>query len=333
MQSYGTFFLICLIQVVCANASGLVPEFSGFESFSDDQDDCCGKNSSVYDDSCWYSSLSQTDCEFARKRGLPGIWLPETPQPFRPFIADPRQVTYSVGWRFNDNILGKNLIDVSFGDSFPVYRWCNLWYFRGDLQIEIEGALWALFSPLQQSSPLIDADYYVGFPITYIFGDWAIRLRGFHVSTHIGDEFLLTHPYFHRKNPSNESFDLFFSYQFTQDLRLYGGVGWIACQDESFRCAPIYAAAGLELRMRELRYYSYNNRLYGEPFLAMHFRFSADFEHHMDATYALGYEFGKLSGLRRKFRVFLEYHDGYSVEGQFCRFATNYLSIRGSYGF
>lgn len=290
-------------------------------------------NPEVYEDYCWSSTLPETDCEFARRHNLVGIWLPEGPPAFRPFIADPHQVTYSVGWRFHDHVLGNNLVDVSFGDTLPVYRWCNLWYFCGDLQLEIEGAVWALFSPLHYSAPLINADYYVGFPITYTFGNWAIRLRGYHISCHIGDEFLLLHPHFHRKNPSAEYIDLFFSHQFTHDIRLYGGVGWVCCQDDSFRYGDWYAETGLELRLNEIRFNSYSNRLYIVPFYAMHFRFAPHFKRHVDATYALGYEIGKFSGIRRKLRLFLEYHDGYSLEGQFAWFPTRYLSIRGSYGF
>lgn len=287
----------------------------------------------VYRDYCWYAADPDTDCAYAREHNLWGIWMPEGPPAFRPFIADPRQVTYSIGWRFNDHVLAKNVIPVSFGDTFPVFRWCDLWYFRGDLQLEIEGAVWAVFDPLHECSPLIDADYYVGFPLTYSFGTWSFRLRGYHISTHIGDEFLLNDPHFDRRNPSIEAFDFYFSDQFTEDIRLYAGVGWYARQDDSFRVGEFYCQGGVELRVFELGYRDYCNRLYGVPFLAMDFYYQSHFKHHINSNFALGYEWGKVSGLRRKLRIFLEYHDGYAIEGQFCIFPTRYLSIRGTYGF
>ncbi len=55
-----------------------------------------------------------------------GIWLPEDPVLFKPLIANPREVDYSVGWRFNDRTLDKNIIDVSFGDIITFYRWLNV---------------------------------------------------------------------------------------------------------------------------------------------------------------------------------------------------------------
>jgi hypothetical protein len=287
----------------------------------------------IYSDGCWFATDPDTDCEYARKHNLWGIWLPEGPPLFRPFIADPRQVTYSVGWRFNDRCLTKNIIPVSFGDIIPIFRWCDIWYFRGDLELGIEGAVWAIFAPLLESSPLIDADYYVGFPITYAFGNWAFRLRGYHISTHLGDEFLLDNRSFRRLNPSIEAFDFFVSNQFTKDIRLYGGVGWLACQDDSFRVGPFYVQGGLELRLFELGYRDYCNRLYGVPFFAVDIYYQSHFKHHINSTFALGYEWGKVSGLRRRFRLFLQYHDGYAVDGQFCKCPAHYLTIRGTYGF
>jgi len=314
----------------CVNPSRECPDPSVCENNVSCSNVC---QDELYDDYAWYVTAPDTDYEFAREHNLWGIWLPEGPPAFRPFIADPRQVTFGVGWRFHDNTLGNNLIPVSFGDTFPIFRWIDIWCFRGDMQFEIEGAVWAIFDPLHDSSPLIDADYYVGFPLTYLFGDWAFRLRGYHISTHIGDEFLLDHPHFNRRNPSIEAFDLYASYQFSRDIRLYGGLGYVACQDNSYRVGPFYAQAGVEIRFSGLGYRDYCNRLYGEPFLAMDFYYQSHFKHHMNSTYAIGYEWGKVSGIRRKFRLFLEYHDGYSVEGQFSKHPTNYLSIRGTYGF
>lgn len=319
----------------CINPSPTCPDPAPVTDEDEDICDCEAAQSKqkLYRDYDWYSAARNTDYEFARQHGLWGIWFPEGPPAFRPFIAAPHQVTFSVGWRFNDRFLGDNLVPVSFGDTFPIFRWIDIWYLRGDLQFEIEGALWAIFDPLHDSSPLIDADYYVGFPLTYLFGNWAFRVRGYHVSTHIGDEFLLDHPHFDRRNPSIEAFDFYISNQFTKDIRLYGGVGWVACQDDSYRVGPFYAEMGAEIRISALGYRDYCNRLYGEPFFAMDFYYQSHFKHHINSNFAVGYEWGKVSGLRRKLRIYVEYHDGYCLEGQFTKSPTHYVGIGASYGF
>jgi len=262
-----------------------------------------------------------------------GIWLPEDAPLFRPFIADPRQVTYSAGWRFDDNALTKSVIDVSYGDSFAFYRWLNAWPWGGQLQVDLEGCLWAVFDPCYESAPLLNADYYVAVPITYAIDRWQFRLRGYHISSHLGDEFILDHPYYVRKNPSAEYLDFFVSHDLTDEIRVYGGIGWVVAQDESYHFSPFYSAIGAELRLLSLGFLDTNNVLYGCPIFGMHFRQSGDFKNHIDATYILGYEFGKLCGLFRRLRFFAEYHDGYSLEGQHSKTATNYFSLRLSYGF
>lgn len=262
-----------------------------------------------------------------------GIWLPEDPVLFRPFMADPREICYSAGWRFNDNAMTKNVIDVSFGDTLAIYRWCDVWPWGGELQIELEGALWATFDPTTESSPLLNADYYGGIPITYAIDNWQFRLRGFHISSHIGDEFLLNHPGFDRRNASAEYIDFFISHDLTEEIRIYGGLGYLVAQDKEFKIKPFYSAVGAELRLLSWGFVDKCDRLYGCPIYGMHFRQNGEFKRHIDATYILGYEFGKLCGLYRKLRFFIEYHDGYSLEGQFCKVPTNYFSVRTSYGF
>lgn len=262
-----------------------------------------------------------------------GDWLPDEPPLWRQFVADPREVTYSVGWRFNDDALERNTVPVSFGDYFGLYRWHCAWPYGGDMEFGIEGAVWAVFEPLEESSPLIDADYYVGFPLVYAFDNWQFRLRGYHISTHLGDEFLLNNPGFDRRNPSAEYLDLYGSYYFGEQIRLYAGIGYILQQDQSFRGKRFFTAVGMEVRPLGLGYYDCRQRLLGHPFFGVHIRGSSDYRNHIDQTYALGYEWVKLTGLERATRIFIEYHDGYSVDGQFCHKPTNWFAVRLSYGF
>jgi hypothetical protein len=262
-----------------------------------------------------------------------GEWMPEDPPLWRPFLADPRAAVYSAAWRFNDNALEKNTIPVSFADYFPAYRWHCVWPYGGDMEIGLEGGVWAVFDPLHESSPLMDADYYVGVPIVYACDNWAFRLRGYHISTHLGDEFLLNHPGFDRRNPSAEYIDLFGHYYFGDLVRVYAGIGFIMHQDHSFPMKKFFSAVGFEIRAFQFGYFNERQQLYGTPYFALHARGSRDFKHHLDSTFALGYEWGKLNCLQRRLRVFLQYHDGYSIDGQFSRHASNYFAIGASYGF
>ena len=279
-------------------------------------------------DNCYYDEDAFDTCCAC------GIWMFEAPELFLPLMADPRQIVYSVGWRFNDRLFNKNVIDVSFGDAFPIYRWCDIsWLDHSIAQIELEGGLWAIFEPMLESAPLVNADYYVGVPFTLAWRDWSFRLRGYHISSHIGDEFLLDHPGFDRRNASAEYLDFFASYQMFEELRLYAGLGGIVHQDNEFKLKRFYTEEGFEVHLYQLGFEDCCDHLRGSPIFAANFRWRAEFKGEIDQTYILGYEIAKTSGLCRKARIFGEFHDGFSAEGQFCLFRTRYAALRLTYGF
>lgn len=264
------------------------------------------------------------------------IWFPQNTVLFTPLVADPRQVSYSVAYRFHDEGTADRAIAISFGDLFPLVRWLQVLPWCGDLQIDVEAGVWAVFDAEKESSPLLNNDYYMSFPISYALGRWAFRLRPWHLSSHLGDEFMDNNPDVDRLNVSREGIDLFVSYQLSCPVRLYGGIGMVVHEDKDFERERAYFEYGTELRLLDLCNCDSYCGLYGTPFLAMHFRHWRDpIDKNWDnnRTYALGYEWSKLSGVGRKLRLFAEYHEGFSLEGQFSRVEAEYFSVRLSYGF
>jgi len=258
-----------------------------------------------------------------------GTWLPQSTVLFPTQIANPRQISFSVGPRFGDICGGKVATAFSFGDQCPIYRWSNVGKWKGDLQFEVEAGVFCVFSHDVSSFPMQNADYYAGIPLTYAVGPWAFRARFYHFSSHLGDEFMDRHPHIKRKNKSYEAVDFFTSYQLTDGIRLYGGPGVVVHADREMSIKPLYAEYGVEARAFRHNF----TQLYGQPFLAMHFRNYQEDNFQFDATYALGYEWGKLQGFGRKIRMYFEYHDGYCFEGQFSKFRTSYFGFKLAYGF
>jgi Protein of unknown function (DUF1207) len=269
-----------------------------------------------------------------------GVWFPQTYVLFQPLVADPRDPTNSIAYRFGDRVIGRTCAAVSIGDDFPLYRWKDVFSWHGDLQIGIEGAVWAVFNycnlPETKSSDfseLVNADYMFCIPVTFAFDKWSFRARVYHISSHLGDEFICNNPEYVklRVNPSFEAIDFFTSYQFSQSLRLYGGPGVIVHSDQTFKLKPLYIQYGIEVRL--LGQKMLNQGLYGTPFFACHLDNYQQHDWNLDATYMLGYEFSKLQGVGRRLRVFLEYHQGYSWEGQFFNEKTRYGEFGFSWGF
>lgn len=276
-----------------------------------------------------------------------GIWFPQTTELYLPMIANPRQVYYSLGYRGNDPVTGKCNAVFSLGDNFPIFRWLGVLPWCGDLQIGIETGMWSVFNLKPKYNPcggteMVNADFFVGIPLAYAVNEWAFRLRIWHESSHLGDEFIVNHPTFVdcenntnpkevRVNPSMEAVDFYVSYQANRDLRVYGGMGVVYHSDRTFKIKPLFFEYGGEYDFWGCKYPFH--KLYGNFFVAVYFRNWQYFDFEFDQTYMFGYEFSKIHGVGRKIRFVVDYHNGYSVEGQFMKCRTSYWEVKMIWGY
>ncbi len=274
--------------------------------------------------------------KYVRRPQLNGIWFPQMTVLFQPLIADPRQVNYTLGYRAGDHVIGVKTIGIALGDDFPIYRWLNV-FGKGDLQLGIEAGIWSVFNIDPSPNPdggteLVNTDFYFGIPLTYAINQWSFRFRVYHISSHLGDEYMVNHPEVKRLNPSIEATDFYTSYQATEGIRLYVGPGVIFHSDESYpEKPPLYIQYGTEARFWGTKFLK--QRLFGTFFLALHIRNYQWLHWNFDGTYRLGYEFSKLAGVGRKLRIYAGFHQGYSLEGQFQKDRTHYWEFNFSYGF
>lgn len=286
-----------------------------------------------------------TEQESKRRAGyvqhpcVSGIWFPQLTLLYQPMIANPRQVMYSIAYRTGDKVVGNKCIAIALGDNFPIYRWLNVWPACGDLQIGIEAGIWAPFNfekvPHVDGTccELFNTDYLLGIPLDYAFDRWSFRLMIYHISSHLGDEYLFNHPDFlpFRVNPSFEALVFYTSCQVTRYLRLYAGPGVIVHSDRSYPMDTFYIDYGAEYRFLPTRFCY--QRLYGTFFLALDVQNWQVRNWAFDWTVKGGYEISKLQGVGRKMRLFASYHDGYSYEGQFFLEKTRYGEFGLSWGF
>src|SRR5262245_19692722 len=114
-----------------------------------------------------------------------------------PLLADPKEprsfVSFLRGtFRSLDNPdgSGATLISVGIGDTFGLVRWNGAKAGDG-VQLDVVGAVFAQFDWEAPSKDLINADYTIGFPLTFRKRGFSTRLRLYHQRSHLGDEFLL----------------------------------------------------------------------------------------------------------------------------------------------
>ena len=149
-------------------------------------------------------------------------------QIFCPILADPKEARSFVSllrgtFPSLDDPSGKGttIASVGLGDSFGLIGW------RGPapndgIQLDVIGSIFAQFDLGAPSNDLINADYIIGLPVTFRRSGFSTRLKVYHQSSHLGDEYLLRSEEIDRKNLSFESIELLVS-QEMGPLRVYIG--------------------------------------------------------------------------------------------------------------
>jgi len=171
---------------------------------------------------------------------------------FCPLIADPKQPRSFLGLQRGEfgtlddpNAEQTTIGAIGLGDSFGLLRWGG--GRPGDgFHLALSGAVLAQFDLGSSSTDLINADYVVALPLTWRRGWLSTRLRLYHQSSHLGDEYVLRSPEIQRDNLSFESLEALVSAE-AGPLRVYGGA------EHLFRREPAslerkLAHAGVELR-------------------------------------------------------------------------------------
>lgn len=178
------------------------------------------------------------------------VWLPRG-QVFCPLVADPKGERSFVSYLRGDFATiaepepgaRTDIGAVGLSDGVAIVRWAGARPGDG-VQLDLAGAVFAQLNLGLPSFDLINQDYLVGLPLTFRRGGFSGRLRVYHQSSHLGDEFLLARQP-ERVNLSFESFELLLS-QEIGPVRAYGG-GETFFRKEPDELASRLVHAGAEL--------------------------------------------------------------------------------------
>ena len=244
---------------------------------------------------------------------------------FRPLIADPKQPQFFVSFfRFHAPGERFTLASVVFVESFGLYRFFGSREEDG-LQVSVEGALFAQFNMDTASHDLINADYTLGFPVTYRHGDNSLRFRIYHQSSHLGDELLLSANPPNRVNLSFEAIELLYSREW-RGWRVYGGGEYLIDKDPS-TLKPLSAHWGIEYRGSKPLFWN------GRPIAGVDMKSLEEHDWALDTSVKAGFEFGHPNPGQRRLRLMAEWYKGYDPHGQFYVHKVDYLGLGVSLGF
>ena len=244
---------------------------------------------------------------------------------FRPLIADPKQPEFFVSInRFKSSGVRYTMASVGFGETFGLYRFFGSREEDG-LQLSVEGALFAQFNLDTPSRDLINADYTIGFPVTYRHGANSLRFRIYHQSSHLGDEFLQSVNPPERVNLSYEAIELIYSREW-RGWRVYGG-GEYLFDKEPDDLKPMSAHWGIEYRGSKPLVWN------ARPIVGVDMKNLEEHNWAFDTSVKAGLEFGHPNPGHRRLRLMAEWYKGYNPHGQFYLNKVEYYGMGVSLGF
>ncbi len=201
---------------------------------------------------------------------------------------------------YDDAILGARLGIVRYGTKGA--------YDPNGFQLDLEGAVFARVLPEEESTPLMGSDYRAG-----LYGTWrddklSYRFGYYHISSHVGDEFLINNPGFVRINYVRDSALAGISYETSLSTRVYGEMGYALGNEGG--AEPLEFQWGAEYTPLA------KSAAIGAPFAAVNRHIREDFNFGGGWNVAAGWGWqGPQTG--RRIRLGLNYYRGPSLQWEF----------------
>ena len=197
--------------------------------------------------------------------------------------------------------------DISLGGRMGVLRWGTEDTDRPEgWQIDLEGAGLPRLD-FENHRDLTAVDFRFGVPVTYGRGRYQTKLAYYHLSSHLGDEYMVRHATLTRKNYARDVIVWGHSFFLTDDIRLYAEAGCAffsldGSEPWEFQFGVDYSPVRPQRRQ-------------GSPFFAIngHLREEADFGGNL--VVQTGWQWRGDSG--HLFRLGMQYYSGMSDQFEF----------------
>jgi len=249
------------------------------------------------------------------------VFLPDG-DVFRPLMADlkePQTFATMQSVRALESKTSSTIGSVALGENF------GLWSRRKEgscdgMQVGLLMGVFSQFDLFGPSTELINTDFIFGVPLSWRSEFVSARVRLYHQSSHLGDQFLLARPGFNRVELSFEEIDGILSFNTPGGWgRVYGGGGYLIHREPE-SLDRLKAQWGVELRGPEIRSPLLGQTLKGGLIVTP--VFGADFKAFEELNWLInsnvegGLEWFRL-GKTRRLRLLVNYYWGYNPYGQF----------------
>jgi len=143
---------------------------------------------------------------------------PRPDELFAPLLGDPRELHFALRLAFPKK--EGSAAEVAVGHYYGIYRWA-LPNAAGAVQLNIGGGIFPRFN-FTDNRDLQVIDFYANVPLDVRVGKWSGRFMIYHVSSHLGDDYIRETGQIADSNSWN-SFRSILSYDATARMRFYGG--------------------------------------------------------------------------------------------------------------
>ncbi len=225
---------------------------------------------------------------------------------YRSYLAGVRESRMASAWNYERH--WGWMWDIALGGRAGMLRYGNQDPLRPEgFQIDIEGAAFPRLD-LERDLDLVASDFRFGIPLTYGRGRYQTKLAYYHLSAHLGDEWMLRTAGWTRINYTRNALVWGHAYSLTDNLRLYAEAAWAFDTDGG--AEPWEFQFGVDYSPLEPA-----GSLRGSPFVALnaHLREEVDFGGNF--VVQAGWQWrGPTGGL---FRMGMQYFAGKSEQYEF----------------
>ena len=234
---------------------------------------------------------------------------------YKSYLAGGREPRFGTQWVYVrnygwlwDTTLGARVGVLRYGSTDE--QWPEGW------QIDAEGAAFPRLDT-QHARDLVSSDFRFGVPLTAKRGHWEFKFAYYHLSPHLGDEYLLNHPGYPRTNYIRDSLVLGLGLRPHPDWRIYGEVGYAFMIDGG--ALPWEMQFGVEYSPAS------PSTIWGAPFVASnaHLRQENDFSGNVAVQ--AGWQWRGRTG--HLFRIGGHYFNGLSDQCQFINQFEDQLGV------
>jgi hypothetical protein len=241
---------------------------------------------------------------------------------FRPLIADPREPQLGGSLRAGDFAQRGLEAIASIGSTFGLFGFTAQGG-RSTVQIGGSGGVFARFD-LHARGNIVSEDYEIALPVYFTSGSFGARVRMFHRSAHIGDEYAAVHPDFTRFDLSYEAIEAVLAKSFG-GARIYGG-GDYQVHNATTPIEPGTLRAGTDFVSRS----SFGSgSLRGRWVAGVDLQASRDLSWRVAKSGVAGIQITRAGTTLPSLRILAELFSGPSNAGQFYGKKEKYIGLAG----